>query len=472
MQIDIETIKDEVVQDQLNGNKNHSPKKDSCFSLGSTPMIPDWIYDNLPEPFKTGASLFNDKREKDTFLLSSIVFLSGCLPNYSFHYFGKKYYTNLYAMLIAPAGSGKGKMMWAKKLGKDIVSQIKKENDSASAIYESDVNMYYNTPKKQRNSSPPEEPIPKRLLIPANTSSAYLLKVLNINGGHGIMFETEADMLSSMQGNSWSDYSVQLRSGFEHEPMMSGRVGDVKFSGVEFPMLTVLLSGTPNQVAPLIHSVENGLFSRFLYYYFNPPPIWKDPFIDKGDLGEKFNPLSHNCFVLWKNIRERDTDLIFSLKEDTNQTIKFNDFFRNNLKEYTSLIGGELSASIFRLGVIAMRIAAILSIFRNFGNLSGKSIITPTEKDLDIALELINVSVKHTVHVHSLMLKNTNKSGSQANKFRFFQSLPGEFSTHESVVIGDRLGLAQRTTEKYLTEMVNSELFVKKDRGIYKKYNS
>ncbi len=252
----------------------------------------------------------------------------------------------------------------------------------------------------------------------------------------------------------------------------SGRIGDIKFSGVECPKVTILLSGTPNQVAPIIKSVENGLFSRFIYYFFNPPPVWKDPFREKESMEEKFNPLSHDCFVQWQYLRERKTELIFSLNEENNSTEKFNEFFRNNLKEYTSLVGKDMAASVYRLGVIAMRIAAILSIFRNFGNLSGKSRIIPTGKDLDIALGLIEVSVKHTAHIHSLMLHNSSERGSQENKFKFFHSLPDEFSKSDALLAAEKLDLAERTANKYISEMVSSELFVRTSRGIYKKYNT
>ncbi len=199
-----EQLRDEERKEQLNGDENYTQKNDG--SIGNTPMVPDWIYINLPEPFKSGASFFTDKREKDTFLLSSIVFLSGCLPNYSFYYDGKKYYTNLYAMLIAPAGSGKGKMSWAKALGKDIICQVKKENESAISDYESDIHLYNSLSKKERSGPPPEEPIPKRPIIPANSSTAFFLKSLHANGGHGIMFETEADVVSQCAKINWYSF--------------------------------------------------------------------------------------------------------------------------------------------------------------------------------------------------------------------------------------------------------------------------
>ncbi len=457
-------------KESVNGHKIVSQVSNDKTKINETPLFPKWIYDHLPDPFKTGSSLFNDSREKDTFLLSSIVFLSGCLPNYSFVYSGMKYHVNLYSMIIAPAGSGKGKMKWAKNLGIDIIAKIKKENEDAINEFETEIHIYNNLSKKERTGLPPIEPNTKRLIIPANSSSAFFLKALHFNGGNGLMFETEADLLSMMQGNSWSNFTVELRNAFEHEAISSGRIGDIKFEGVESPRLTMLLSGTPNQVAPLVKSVENGLFSRILYYYFNPPPVWKDPFATIQALDENFKPLAHNCYVLWEYLRNKNTELSFSLN-GIEQTEKFNDFFTKNLKEYTSLVSKDMSATIYRLGVMTMRIAAILSIFRNFGNLSKSNVITTTAKDLDIAFKIMEVCLKHTVHIYSLMLKNSGERGSQESKFNYFNSLPVIFSKSQALLISKEFGFSERTVNNYLSEMVRNELLVRTDRGIYNKYN-
>jgi hypothetical protein len=49
------------------------------------------------------------------------------------------------------------------------------------------------------------------------------------------------------------------------------------------PRLSALLSGTPKQVSALIPNAENGLFSRFIFYFMNIKPVWKDVFANSGD---------------------------------------------------------------------------------------------------------------------------------------------------------------------------------------------
>ena len=49
--------------------------------LKNTPVIPDEVYDNLPDILREGVIAFTDDRERDVFFTGAIAILSGCLPN-------------------------------------------------------------------------------------------------------------------------------------------------------------------------------------------------------------------------------------------------------------------------------------------------------------------------------------------------------------------------------------------------------
>jgi len=53
---------------------------------------------------------------------------------------------------------------------------------------------------------------------------------------------------------------------------------DQEYREVKKSYLSVLLSGTPAQVKPLIPSTENGLFSRQLFYYMHGIWAWINQF--------------------------------------------------------------------------------------------------------------------------------------------------------------------------------------------------
>lgn len=87
-------------------------KTESEYS-GINELISKHVYDNLPNLLKGIAEPF-EERERDVILLSSIVVLSNCIPNVYGIYDNKKYYPQLYLIIIAPPASGKGVMSFSK----------------------------------------------------------------------------------------------------------------------------------------------------------------------------------------------------------------------------------------------------------------------------------------------------------------------------------------------------------------------
>lgn len=97
------------------------------------------------------------------------------------------------------------------------------------------------------------------------------------NNKHGLLIlESEADSISNMLKQDWGNFSDILRKAYHHEKIPISREIDDKFIEVESPKLSMVISGTQGQVKPLILSKESGLFSRFLYYYFDDGVKWKD----------------------------------------------------------------------------------------------------------------------------------------------------------------------------------------------------
>ena len=65
---------------------------------------------------------------------------------------------------------------------------------------------------------------------------------------------------------------------FDHDRLSYNRRTDQEYREVKKSYLSVLLSGTPAQVKPLIPSTENGLFSRQLFYYMHGIWAWINQF--------------------------------------------------------------------------------------------------------------------------------------------------------------------------------------------------
>lgn len=107
---------------------------------------------------------------------------------------------------------------------------------------------------------------------------------------------------------------------------------------IEKPCLSTVLSGTPKQVASLIPNAENGLFSRFMFYFMNVKPIWKDVFSFSSDNGleDYYNSLGEIFFRLYQSL-EANPDIQFCLTTD--QQHQFNAFFEQVQETYITLKG-------------------------------------------------------------------------------------------------------------------------------------
>ena len=232
----------------------------------NTPLIPSEVYQNLPEILIESTQMFNDGFEKDVFLIGAISVISGCLPNVEGIYFDEPVSAHLYSFITAPAGSGKGKLKWAKYFGLKIHKTMVEESNLGKQEYEQGLENYNNLNKNQRKGiDRPKEPKRNMFYIPANSSSSAFIQALSDNNFKGIIFETEADTLAGTLKQEWGNFSDILRKAFHHESTNMFRRKDNEYIEIEDPHLAISLSGTPKQVHNMMPDVENGLFK------YSPP---------------------------------------------------------------------------------------------------------------------------------------------------------------------------------------------------------
>ena len=286
---------------------------DSESVLTKTPLISEHVYTCLPEILKRGSEAFDDHRQRDTFLISSLSVIASVLDNVSGLYFNEKFSPVLYSFITAPAASGKSAMKYAAKLIEPIHKIIREESEQAFKEYRMEKRAY---DRKCRDSKvdpgePPTEPQYRVHIIPGNASSASVISHLEANNGTGLIVETEADSLSKSFASEWGDFSDMLRKGFQHEAIRSSRKTNGEYKEVERPCFSICLTGTPAQVLKLVQSAENGMFSRIMFYAFSSPNIWIDPSPKKGRV-------SHN--ELFDGLAEQLKDVYHFYRQDEVRT--------------------------------------------------------------------------------------------------------------------------------------------------------
>ncbi|MDU8885208.1 DUF3987 domain-containing protein [Yeosuana sp. MJ-SS3] len=439
-------------------------KTDSVLLI--TPKIPKSVYDHLPSLLKKGSEAFEDQRSKDSFLTGALSIISGCLPNVSGVYSGRKVYPNLFSFVIAPAASGKGALYSAKELADKFHKETMRI--SLNAIEE------YLREQEERiddeEIDPTPEPQFKVVYIPANTSNSKIIQHLQQNDGKGIICETEADTLGQTLKNDWGSYSDMVRKAFHHEKISISRRANNEYYEIENPQLSVALSGTPNQIYKIISSAEDGLFSRFVFYIFKSDTKWIDPspYGNAINLTEHFEKLSNNVYEMTLFLDKNET--IVELTKE--QWSELNKAFSGYLEQINTFIGEDALSIVKRLGLILYRFCMILTSLRKFNNKKLEKVIVCSNQDFKSAMALIQIYLQHSIIMFNNLPSHSEegffKQGS--NKDLFFKALPDEFGRKDAILLGRAYNLSNRTIDALLKKCLGTFLEQPKT-GSYKKIN-
>lgn len=434
--------------------------------LAQLPTFPESIFPQLPDFLQKVVKIASFNEERDILLLGTLVTLSACFRNLYGIYDGKKVFSNLYIFITAQASAGKGRLVHCKQLVKPIHRSLREQAELINQQYELDL-MEFNK-KKGKNASieKPKKPPQKMLFIPANNSSTGVFQLLFDNEGRGLMFETEGDTLTQAFKTDYGNYSDGFRKAFHHETISYYRRTEREYVDIESPCLSGMFTGTPKQISSLIPNAENGLFSRFIFYFMNIHPEWKDVFENSSHNGfdDYFDQLGNDFFGLYQTLMA-SPEIKFNLNSE--QEKEFNAFFEQIQNTYLSLQGLDYMATIRRLGLIAFRIAMILSALRIMEHGVLPERIICEERDFQTTLEMVRVLVEHASKVFSELPQDAPMSKPKEIKERFLDALPTRFNTKEYLRIAKYMSLNLKTAEGYITNFFNQGLIYREKQGHY-----
>ena len=438
---------------------NRKSDEESDARLSKLPSIPAEIYSKLPNLLQTSCVVFEDERQKDVYLTSGLAVLSGCMPSIYGTYDDKTVYANINSFVVAPPASGKGALAFAKSLGQKYHDEVTKESRKQISAYNKE-----NKGRKEQQENG-EKPKLKLLYIPGNISAAALIKNLEGNDGRGILCETEADTITNSLKQDWGGFSDLIRKAFQHEPISLSRKTNDEFLDIPLPKLSIAISGTPSQVNGLIKSVDDGLFSRFIFYTFKSNAEWKDvsPVAGRPNLTDYFSKVSDGVSSMIKFHDKYPAE--FKLHPD--QFKELNTYFKEVLSKLNLLVGEDIIGTIKRHGLIAFRIAMILSGIRKYETLDTSNCMTCSDDDFKTAMALTEVYLQHSIYMMSCLPKASKVKSAGANIL--YENLPTTFSRQEAVSIGEKHQIKSRTTDKYLKDLVTAKLIDSNSYGKYTK---
>ena len=430
------------------------------------PNFPKSIFPQLPDFLKKVLEVFLSPEEKDIILLGSLVTLSACIPNIYGLYDEKRVFANLYLFISAQASAGKGRLVHCRHLVKPIHKLLREQAKWLKQQYDQELTDYNAEKGKVSNLEKPTKPPEKMLFIPANNSTTGVFQLLSDNEGKGLIFETEGDTLAQAFKSDYGNYSDGFRKAFHHETISYYRRTDREYVDIESPGLSTVLSGTPRQIASLIPNAENGLFSRFIFYFMNVRPIWKNVFLSnsKNGLDEYFEQMGLEFLVLYKSLTSH-TDIQFCFSED--QEIQFNQFFSKVQTKYIAIQGLEYIATVRRLGLIAFRLAMILSVLRIMESGEISDLIICEQQDFKTVLSMIEVLVIHASKVYSELPTEAVPVKRQNRKETFLNLLPKEFNRQKYLEAARSLKIPDKTAEGYITAFVKDGLIHRDSQDFY-----
>jgi len=431
------------------------------------PTFPESIYSALPDFLQRVIARCTTNEERDTMLLGALATLSSGLPKVYGIYDEMRVFVNLFLFITSKASAGKGRLVNCKRLVNPIHWAFRKETQAMKAQYEIEMREYNLNKNKDFNLEKPTKPAERMLFIPANNSTTGVFQLLSDNEGKGIIFETEGDTLAQAFKTDYGNYSDGFRKAFHHETISYYRRTDHEFVEIENPCLSALLTGTPRQVATLIPNAENGLFSRFIFYYMNIKPVWKNVFANRKeiDLDVYFDNLGQEFYPLYKALNENPAIEICLTVE---QQDEFHNLFTQIQDKYLMLQGEDYMATIRRLGLIAFRFAMIFTTLRilETGDFSEKHICS--DVDFQTAISMIKILVKHSSHVFSELPVDITPTKTDNKKEKFFEKLPLTFTKADFIDLAKSLSITLRSAERYIAIFCEKKMIEREQLGTYR----
>jgi len=431
-----------------------------------SPFIPDQIYDVLPPTLKEACNVFKG-RERDVFFTSALSVISGGLHNVSGLYDKNKVFPNLFSIITAPPASGKGVMKYSRQLGDCYHEFLLNQSREDLKEYKKEKRVFDSKVKKAKTDQDiealiePEKPKFKMFFIPGNTSSAMITKHLEYNDGMGCICEAEADALTNALKQEWGNFSDIIRSGFGAESISQSRKTDLEYSEIKEPKFSLALTGTLNQLDLLMTSVQDGLFSRVLFYSFNAAPIWKTTYTSGISRSNKEIFVEYSAALCDKF--KSNTAQKFAMTEK--QGLKLDNTFRELLRHNTALYVKDVISTVIRLGGMCYKIAMTLSAVRS----DDKEIIC-SEEDFNTALCLVKeVYLVHGINMLNKVSKTSNKLNTTQTDLYNWIKTKDTFKRSEISEQASLSGIKDRTLSDILKRFIELELIEKVSHGVYTK---
>ena len=477
--------------------ENDEPDESEELLNGSDPNqpLPTFPEADWPKILLLIMSYATSPTQRDVMLIGALTAIGASMERYvRCPYAGKLQSPCLQSFIVAPSASGKGILSLIRLLVEPIHDEIRQQVAAEVKVYKKEKAAYDVMGKERSKVEAPQMPKNRMFLISGNNTGTGILQNIMDANGTGLICETEADTISAAIGSEYGHWSDTLRKAFDHDRLSYNRRTDQEYREVKKSYLSVLLSGTPAQVKPLIPSTENGLFSRQLFYYMHGIWAWINQFESgEADLEAIFTDIG----LEWKKQLDlMKTHGVHTLRLTDEQKQEFNTLFSDLFFRSGLANDNEMSSSIARLAVNTCRIMAEVAMIRalecdqpyQFKN-SSIHLLTPdkeiatdnikdgiitrwdvtiTAEDFKAVLELVTPLYRHATHILSFLPSTEVKHRANADRDALFEAMGNQFTRAQLSEQATIMKIKPNTAFGWLNRLIKKGLFTNADdKGIY-----
>ena len=477
--------------------ENDEPNESEELLNGSDPNqpLPTFPEADWPKILLLIMNYATSPTQRDVMLLGALTAIGASMERYvRCPYAGKLQSPCLQSFIVAPSASGKGILSLIRLLVEPIHDEIRQQVAAEVKAYKKEKAAYDVMGKERSKVEAPQMPKNRMFLISGNNTGTGILQNIMDANGTGLICETEADTISAAIGSEYGHWSDTLRKAFDHDRLSYNRRTDQEYREVKKSYLSVLLSGTPAQVKPLIPSTENGLFSRQLFYYMHGIWAWINQFESgEADLEAIFTDIG----LEWKKQLDlMKTHGVHTLRLTDEQKQEFNTLFSDLFFRSGLANDNEMSSSIARLAVNTCRIMAEVAMIRalecdqpyQFKN-SSIHLLTPdkeiatdnikdgiitrwdvtiTAEDFKAVLELVTPLYRHATHILSFLPSTEVKHRANADRDALFEAMGNQFTRAQLSEQATIMKIKPNTAFGWLNRLIKKGLFTNADdKGIY-----
>lgn len=492
------TLTHTCARNEVKNSKNDETTENEELLSGSEPLqpLPNFLVTNWPGFLKSIIGYGTTPAQRDVLLLGALTALGACMERHvRCAYAGKYHYPCMQTFIIAPSASGKSVLSYIRRLVEPIHDELRREYAEKMKAYKKEKAAYDAMGKARSTVDVPQMPVNKMFLIAGNNTGTGILQNIMDSDGTGLIYETEADTISSAIGSDYGHWSDTLRKAFDHDRLSYNRRTDQEFREIHKCYLSLVVSGTPGQVIAFIPSTENGLFSRQLFLYMPGIHQWINQFdVDNKDLEEIFIALG---FEWKKKVDLLKTHGVHTLQLTDEQKEEFNALFSDLFNRSILINGTEMNSSVARLAVNTCRIMSEVAVLRALENPQPYKLsesqktwaftpdysipkdnikdniitrwdVTISSEDFRSVLDLVKPLYRHATHILSFLPSTEIHHRWNADRDSFFEMLGPQFTRVQMLELATTLEIKRNTVLSWVQRMLKSKSLISVDgKGTY-----